>query len=258
MTNHQTTTKLQSFLQYPLILLLLLLPFPTIWLTEERFLNGVKWEYGTLGIYATEMLLWAVSVLFIIWYWKNWKLEIRNCPPASSREASRAGKFGFTKNRVFALACLALISYLLLSTTWSLDHNLAWQQARRVMGAFILGFMLRLGPLTFSKAAGWFVAGATLQSLLGIWQFLTQSTFAFKWLRLAEHQAWQAGTAIISGPEIGRWLRAYGAFPHPNVLGGYLVVGLILTTLLWHKTRSLPTAYRLLPIAYCLQSAALF
>ena len=38
-------------------LLLFLLPWQTIWITQERFLNGAKWQYGTQGFYATEFLL---------------------------------------------------------------------------------------------------------------------------------------------------------------------------------------------------------
>ncbi|TSD00417.1 MAG: Uncharacterized protein Athens071425_616, partial [Parcubacteria group bacterium Athens0714_25] len=42
------------------------------------------------------------------------------------------------------------------------------------------------------------------------------------------------GTSVIETPG-GRWLRAYGTFPHPNVLGGYLTV--ILLLIIFQDTR---------------------
>lgn len=103
------------------------------------------------------------------------------------------------------------------------------------MATTILFLMLYVGPIKFKQAANWFIAGATIQSLLGIWQFLSQSTFAFTWLGLVEHPVHLAGTSIISSPDIGRWLRAYGALPHPNIFGGYLVISIILTVFLLLK-----------------------
>jgi len=80
-----------------------------------------------------------------------------------------------------------------------------------------------------------FLAGIFLQATLGIWQFLTQSSFACKWLGMAEHNAGDLGTSVVeiisSIDGIGeRWLRAYGGLDHPNVLGGLLVVGMLLVT----------------------------
>ena len=78
-----------------------------------------------------------------------------------------------------------------------------------------------------------FLAGIFLQACLGSWQFLTQSSFACKWLGMAEHNAGDLGTSVIetisSTDGIGeRWLRAYGGLDHPNVIGGLLVVGILL------------------------------
>ncbi|MFH0924010.1 MAG: O-antigen ligase family protein [Candidatus Falkowbacteria bacterium] len=72
-----------------------------------------------------------------------------------------------------------------------------------------------------------FLAGIFLQATLGIWQFLTQSSFACKWLGMAEHDARELGTSVIETLAGERWLRAYGGLDHPNVLGGLLVAGLL-------------------------------
>ena len=208
--------RFEKILKFLLGLFLFLLPWQTIWIFREVFVNGVKREYLTLGFYATEALLWIVIMMFIMWYWKNYKLQITNY------------KFKMTKDRVFVLAVLSLISYLLLSLIWSADKSLALQQSLHILEAFLLFFILLLGPLKKEEAIKWLVFGSILPCVLGIWQFLTQSTFASTWLGLASHPAWQGGTSVVASETIGRWLRAYGPFSHPNIFGGYLVIILFL------------------------------
>ncbi len=197
-----------------LCLFLFLLPWQTIWIYREPFINGVKWEYGVLGYYGTEVLLWLSVIFFILWYAKKLRVRLQTSD----------FRLRPTKDRLFILSVLIFLIYVFISSIWAVDGELARQQAFRIMEAFLLFFMLYLGPLSFRSAIKWFVAGAVLPAILGIWQFFTQSTFSSPLLGLALHEVSQAGTSIISGPEIGRWLRAYGPFNHPNVFGGYLVV----------------------------------
>jgi len=233
---------------------LFLFPWQTIWIYREVFVDGVKLEYATLGFYATEILLWIAVGVFVIWYWR-----VANTPPAppcppvpgvgrrvregrllitgfgiqfpSSEEGEggvRCDKLKITRDRVFVFACLSLISYLFISVTWSVDKSLALQQSLHVLEAVLLFFMLMFGPLKFGEAVKWLALGAVLPAMLGIWQFFSQSTLAFKWLGLAEHIASNPGASVVVGDEIGRWLRAYGTFSHPNVFGGYLVMVIVL------------------------------
>ena len=81
-----------------------------------------------------------------------------------------------------------------------------------------------------------FLAGMLAQALLGIYQFLTQSSFACKYLGLAAHDPIVSGTAVIETMD-GRWLRAYGGLDHPNVLGGALAISLILAAYLLIKKK---------------------
>ncbi len=212
-------SKLEKLLKLSLGLLLFLLPWQTIWIYQEQFLNGVKWEYGTLGFYFTEVLLWVIVLLFMIWFWKRRKAS----------GVRRKDLFKWSRDRVFLLSCLLFIVYCLLSFLWSFDLNVASQGALHIIEAFLFFFMLYLGPLSARRAMVWFISGAVVQSVLGIWQFLTQSTFSSTFLGISSHPVWEAGTSIIQGDGVGRWLRAYGGFSHPNVFGGYLVVSIIFT-----------------------------
>lgn len=212
------TTTIQSLLK----LFLLLLPWQTIWIYHEQFVDGTKWQYATQGFYATETLLWIIIILFMPWYWRKHRaFELRH-----------KVKFSWTKERVFLACSLIFILYSLISTLWSPNLDLALQQSLRIMQAFILFIILIIGPLKPRTAIKWLVAGAILPSLLGIYQFLTQSTVGSTLLGLTVIETWQPGASIIQSHSIGRWLRAYGSFPHPNILGGYLALTLALSLLM--------------------------
>ena len=68
---------------------------------------------------------------------------------------------------------------------------------------------------------------AVLESLLGFFQVVRQGALGLYWLGEPHLNLLDATIAktIVSGG--GRLLRAYGTFPHPNVLAAFLLVGLI-------------------------------
>ncbi len=76
-----------------------------------------------------------------------------------------------------------------------------------------------------------FLFSMFLQSILGIYQFLKQSSFSSKFLGLAEHNSQFLGSSVVETLS-GRWLRAYGGMDHPNIFGGVLVFVLLLTAFL--------------------------
>jgi O-antigen ligase len=96
-----------------------------------------------------------------------------------------------------------------------------------------------------------------IPAMLGIYQFLTQTTFFSAFLGLAAHPAWEAGSSIIDAGSFGRWLRAYGPFAHPNIFGGYLVSAIIITDKLrFNRTKPFASCFML--HVSCLQWCALF
>lgn len=68
------------------------------------------------------------------------------------------------------------------------------------------------------------------ESVLAVWQFVVQGSVG--WWLLGE-RTFNSGTLGIANIIINGqlWLRPYGTFPHPNVLGGFLAVSLPLVIL---------------------------
>lgn len=238
---------IHRFLRFFLGSLLFLLPWQTVWIYKNQYLNGAKWEYGTLGFYAIEILLWISIIFFLLWYGKQVIPKLRN------------KKFSFTRDRQQIFFIFLFVFYCFLSIFWSFDNQVAWQQANRVMEMVLFGFVLFLGPLSFVQIARWFTAGMAVQSVFALFQFFTQTTFSFKWLGLSEHPVMQAGTSIVQGEGGERVLRAHASFPHPNIFGGYLVVGILFTFILiyYFSFKNKKSSYYWY-IVLALQTAGLF
>jgi O-antigen ligase len=82
-------------------------------------------------------------------------------------------------------------------------------------------------PLHIRSVIAVFVISTCTHACVGLWQFFTQSSFDNAFLGISSHVVTWGGTATLSANG-ERWLRAYGALPHPNILGAFLLIGIIL------------------------------
>lgn len=236
---------IDNLLKFFQVLFLIILPWQTIWITREVFFEGVKWQYGTLGFYGSEFLAWILVITFIIWLVLN-KFRIQN------------SEFRISGDRVFVFFCLVFSVYVLASSMWAGNSSLAWQQGLRIMLAMISFFIFYLGPLSRDSVLNYFIYGSILPSVLGIWQFIFQSSFSSTLLGLSSHPAVEAGTSIVSSIDIGRVMRAYGPFSHPNIFGGYLFLSIVFISLLIYKNFEHRISRILYSTIFILNTFALF
>jgi O-antigen ligase len=230
---------------------LFLLPLQTVYLWREPIMGGEKWQYGTIGIYMTDLVLILIFGCYCVEYLaRQWRR--RNIEGPRRLRARLAGTqkplfvMPFTCEQTAkkkALLAFQSVKQLLWKRSifgigflfWA-GLAIGWASDQVLAGYFFVKLLLATGAFFVARrldarAVGWVVSllffGAVLQSLLGIGQFLAQSSFASTWLGMSGYEAWQAGASVLKN-ESGRWLRAYGTFPHPNILGGYLGVVLVL------------------------------
>lgn len=83
----------------------------------------------------------------------------------------------------------------------------------------------------------YFSIGLVPVALLAVAQFVWQTTWSTKWLGLAKHDPAVLGQVVIETANGERWLRAYGSFGHPNILGGVMAVALLLIIISQSKLR---------------------
>lgn len=191
-------------------LLVFFLPFQVgfhFW-PSFAYVAGNKIDYLSPTIHFLDLLCWAIIVAFFSLNRKNSLQILRNQP-------------GFKQVVwVWFLVCLST----LVSTIPLLSLYASVRLVEVSLTAFIVASTFRkinLGILlTCLNISG------LLESGLAINQFIFQQSFNIKWLG---ERVFSAQTFGIAKAEVFDQLlmRPYGSFPHPNVLGAYLVAVLV-------------------------------
>lgn len=211
-------SQIKNFL---LLLLLFVLPWQTRLIYQTAYIGSDFWEYGSLSLYGTEILLGITILLFLI-------EKIRG----NFREL-------FVKHldkKRLAKILIGFFGGLLLYWLTSSNRAITWQYLNWSIYGICLIFVILESQLSFKKIALAVWGGGLLQAMLGISQFFNQYVFANKWLGMATQDPHQLGVAVVEfGDE--RWLRAYGAFGWPNSLGIYLAAIFILGVILLCHSR---------------------
>jgi len=182
------------------------LPWQTVWIVREVFVGGEKWQYATVGIYASDVALMLCAALLVV----------------------RAPRDLWRKMRgdVFACLFMALFAWTFLSVLWATEKNMALLSTWRVFLMTLAYLCARYGVMSFRKTLAVFLASMTFQAMLALGQWTMQFVFSSSLFGIAEHDSAQWGTFVLK-TESGRFLRAYGGFEHPNVLGGALVFAIL-------------------------------
>lgn len=196
--------KLGRVLRWGLPLLVFLLPWQTRYIFAEYSVEFPL--YGGASLYGIDILF---VVLFAVWL--AWMMMDRRWQAIKTHSHKVSGAFEF----VLAWAALSLL--------WTSNDTVSALAWLRLLEASLLVLMLATAPIRRKDIVIAFIAAGVGQSALAIFQFFTQDVFASKWLGMAAQTAARLGASVIEQNEL-RWLRAYGSLPHPNILGGWLVL----------------------------------
>ncbi|KKW01639.1 MAG: hypothetical protein UY34_C0010G0088 [Parcubacteria group bacterium GW2011_GWA2_48_9] len=185
--------------------LIIALPFQTQLILKEGVIKGETWQYGTIGIFAFDILVILWAAIFLV-----------------------------TQRRVYGVSNTI---WLVTGALWATAFFSVWFSSNRLISWYHVG-MLAVGICVMWLFVGWkprirelgiaFAISGVIQSILGIMQVLMQKVFSSTVLGMAAHTPEAIGAAVVGTTE-GRFLRAYGSFPHPNTLAGFLVICLLLS-----------------------------
>jgi len=199
------------------------LPLQTRWIIKTGEINGGYSEYKTMSLYGVDILILLLLAAAAVY---NFKKE-------------KSPKTLLSKNSLLALVG-ALEFIVFMSIFTASDNHLAIFLYGRFLLAIGLFFVLVKFPIDKGRIIFWLALGVFAQASLAIWQFLSQSSFANKWLGLALHYPSDAGVSVVevlgSDGLWQRWLRAYGGQDHPNILGGLLAVGILFMLFAYIRT----------------------
>ncbi len=183
-------------------LAVLVLPWQTRWFQEGPTIAGYPWEQGRISIYASWFLLLFVAVLDLVLRKKEHRPAIKS---------------------TWICGLTALFVAFTFITTASLRSTFEWWLEVVVLILFVRAVFSRVTLRDFSW---WFALSLVPHALLGLWQSIDQSVVGYSLLGMASQDPRTPGVAVIEVIGV-RWLRAYGGFPHPNIFGGWLVIGII-------------------------------
>lgn len=193
---------------------LLLLPWQTHYL-----ISASGNPFAELRLYAYDILFVLLLAAFIWWWYQsseqlNWSLTW------------------------IALTFMALVG---CSAYWADDRAVSFYYWLRI-GEALIAFGITLSPLISTRIILTTVmSNGLMQSGFIFWQTVQQRVVANSWLGMAAQQPDVSGTPVVV-TAMGRFLRAFGTMPHPNIVAGLLFVSLASSVLLWKMSRAKPTA----------------
>jgi len=208
---------LERLIKIGLYIWIFLLPWQTRWLAMPRFVKNEFWEYGSVSLYATEILALLILVLFFIFIigQRDW-LKIL---------AFFKNKNNYKQINLFSV-CILLLSWVIISNFWAGDHLIVWTRLTHIILAmFMLGVMTYLS-ISWQKVLTILISAGVLQGYMAINQFLGQAVHGSTWLGISEQLPLTYGVSVIQYETL-RWLRAYGSLPHPNILGSVMTISLL-------------------------------
>ncbi len=171
-------------------------------------------EYRTIFLYASDILL---TLFLLFTFRENPKIITTAKPPI-----------------------ILFLFFAFLSIFFAYSAGLAVYSLIRlillVLMAFSVGRMVS-DKKVFEKTLAIIAVLAVIQSLLGFTQFSRQENLGLQILGESPIGADQIGTSkvALAGGEL---VRAYGTFPHPNVLAAFLLLGLLAFYYFWIKRPS--------------------
>lgn len=192
----------------------LALPWQTRWFHEGIPLNGFPWENGRLSFYASWIPLLIVVIMAFV----------------GKQERERVGELSSDRSQWLLFAGVGLIGFASVFTLLPTATAQWWVEV-----ILLASFAVALARLRVTKQAlaTWFIIGLVPHALLGLQQYITQTVIASSWLGIAAQVPATPGVSVVEYAG-GRFLRAYGGFPHPNIFGAWLAIALPL--ILWLAT----------------------
>lgn len=189
-----------------LVLFIFLLPWQTRFIYKDIMLDGQLWQYGRLSLYASMLVLILAAIFFGLPRREQWHLSQH--------------KWWYILFIYGLLFCLA--------RPWPI---LGLYYFFIIFGTLLFIFLAR--HLSQAKILWAIWASALGQGLVAIYQSLYQSISANKWLGISQQVVEYSGTSVLADGSL-RILRAYGFLPHPNILAGFLTLGILVSLYLWH------------------------
>src|SRR3989338_1623891 len=195
-------------------LLIFCLPFQTRKILHQWSPDFNEWTGAFL--YFTDLL---ILVLFLFWFW-------------------RIRKERFFPKKIDIILILFLIS-VFISLGQAKNFQLGFYQWLKLSEFVLFFFYIKYNfgnIFHFERIAQVFIVSGLFQSIIAIGPYAKQTSLGLWWLRESPLAPDIIGAAkiVVDGTKM---IRAYGSFPHPNVLAAFLLIALFFLYELWLKDK---------------------
>lgn len=212
---------INKLLKYSIPLYIFLLPWQARYLFFEYSLENPF--YGGLSFYLTDILFCLIALIWLAWVW--------------TKRKGMMARLSSLSKPVLALLILGVtfVVYAFISLYWFPFDSAAftgfWKPFEpvaffkwiRLAQSFVFILILATAPIRTRSIFLAIIAAGILQGLWAIQQFFLQEIPANTYLGVAEQNPQNLGVSVIEFAD-QRWLRSYGGFPHPNILGAFLSI----------------------------------
>ena len=183
-----------------------LIPWQVRYIFSDPLVGGEPWEYGRMSLYIGDIIfILLLGLAIIVWL--------------RERGASRVYFWP-------ALCLIIFTAWCWIGVLWSVEPGVSAYFAARITQWLALLAVIAVLKPSFNLIISSIIAIGVTQTLLGIFQFGTGEVIASKWLGMAAQSAAELGSSVVE-TSAGRWLRAYGSLPHPNMYGGFIAIALL-------------------------------
>ena len=220
------TIKTKSLALSSILYILITLPFnltyqlPThvLFFNTEPYVNGIYSNYLVPTISLLDLGLCLFIASFIYEYgFKHMKVVVQK----------------------YLIYLIPLALFVLLGGVFRLDLNSFLNGGRLMLG--ILSLLFLIDNFKTQKHTNFYkyviiisIASVLIQGILGVLQFAGGSSLGLSFLGESQVVSGMQGSSFVTlNNEV--FLRAYGTFPHPNILGGFLVMNVLLGIFLYPK-----------------------
>lgn len=217
-------------------LFLVMIPFSirkVVWFLP---LQGGFNEYADTSLYASDLLLMSV---FVCWYYinSNTSAILSIDRMVSIVKMSRVS----LAHKLSMLLPAAIIVWSGCSLIYAQQLSIGFFFVCKLIEWYgmLLFVVFRIVPRRTIGHLKWqnmqlvlksLIFSGLLQAIIGILQVIYQRSLGLMWLRESVIDPYMPGIAkVIFHNEA--YIRAYGMLPHPNILGGFLLVSIIITYL---------------------------
>lgn len=203
-----------------LFLIIIFFPIRYVFPTTSSLTTGLYSDFTSISLYLSDIFLF-IAFIFILWS-NNWNIKL------------------WLKNKLILL----LIIWLILGTFIfknSISGLNIWYFAKFVeltivsYGTTILIFKSQPPRVKTLLLLAVFVCLGTLQSVIGLLQFINQSPIGLNLIgeQVIYPNLWGVAKIVSGGTA---YIRAYGTFPHPNVFSAFLVITILINIYLLIST----------------------